>query len=389
MPRLSGQPAPALQTSRLVRAFVTNYLCERLGVGNQPLMTTNQKPPRLAATIFIFITVALASSSASCMAQASGGSGAVRRHAVEELAGLIEARYLFPDIGERYAKALRDASASGAYDRIARNEDFAARLTADLQAVHPDLHLRVFPFDASIPQQGQQPPSDAGPPSNPIERAEWSAPGIATIGFLSLGIGEQATAPVDQFMADHRGAKALIIDLRQCLGGTPVVFEELASYFVAAPTRTIIMDMRAAASSPQFEQMMANNPTIKRVDAGPDIVRTEEWIQPRAAAERWPKTPIYILISHQTISAGEHMAFAFRILKLATIVGETTAGGGHFGGAVPFDERRFSVFIPWGRAYDPATGKDWEGAGVVPDITVPASDALAKAIALAKAAPQP
>ena len=36
--------------------------------------------------------------------------------------------------------------------------------------------------------------------------------------------------------------------------------------------------------------------------------------------------------------------------------------------------------IPVGRTYDPATGKDWEGDGVQPDIAVPAAAALERAL---------
>lgn len=45
------------------------------------------------------------------------------------------------------------------------------------------------------------------------------------------------------------------------------------------------------------------------------------------------------------------------------------------------------MFLPVGRAYDPRTGKDWEGTGVAPDIDTPPEDALIKALTLSGIAP--
>jgi C-terminal processing protease CtpA/Prc len=47
--------------------------------------------------------------------------------------------------------------------------------------------------------------------------------------------------------------------------------------------------------------------------------------------------------------------------------------------------------VPVGRTFDPKTGKDWEGSGVLPDLEVPAEDALrrvlvAEGVAAAEAA---
>ena len=37
------------------------------------------------------------------------------------------------------------------------------------------------------------------------------------------------------------------------------------------------------------------------------------------------------------------------------------------------------ILVPWGRAINPVTKTDWEGVGVVPDISVPAENALEEA----------
>ena len=62
-------------------------------------------------------------------------------------------------------------------------------------------------------------------------------------------------------------------------------------------------------------------------------------------------------------------------LKRATIVGETTGGGAH-----PVMGRRiddhFMIGVPFARAVNPISKKNWEGTGVEPDVSVKASDAL-------------
>lgn len=91
---------------------------------------------------------------------------------------------------------------------------------------------------------------------------------------------------------------------------------------------------------------------------------------------------MYYLTSSKTASAAEHLALALKRTGRATLVGETTAGAGHYGR--PIAVGRFSVFIPFGRTYDPDTGIGWEGTGVAPDVATPAERALEVALALAE-----
>jgi C-terminal processing protease CtpA/Prc len=76
---------------------------------------------------------------------------------------------------------------------------------------------------------------------------------------------------------------------------------------------------------------------------------------------------------------------AFKHTRRALVIGETTAGYGHYGAFQPIGER-FVAFIPVGRTYDPDTNADWEGVGVTPDVAVPADHALDEALRRAKAA---
>ena len=84
---------------------------------------------------------------------------------------------------------------------------------------------------------------------------------------------------------------------------------------------------------------------------------------------------IYVLTSNRTFSGAEEFSNNLKVLKRATIVGETTGGGANPGGVFRLTEH-FGVFIPTGRAINPVTKINWEGTGVEPDIKVTKEEAL-------------
>ena len=86
----------------------------------------------------------------------------------------------------------------------------------------------------------------------------------------------------------------------------------------------------------------------------------------------------------RVLSAAESFAFGLQVTERVTIVGERTAGAGHFGDTMRPLAHGFEMFLPIGRTYDPATGKGFEVDGVAPDYEVPYAKALKKAHALAR-----
>ena len=60
--------------------------------------------------------------------------------------------YVFPDVGEQVVAVLRERQAAGAYDAITDDEAFAAAVTADLQSVNGDKHLRLLYSVDPIPE---------------------------------------------------------------------------------------------------------------------------------------------------------------------------------------------------------------------------------------------
>jgi C-terminal processing protease CtpA/Prc len=95
--------------------------------------------------------------------------------------------------------------------------------------------------------------------------------------------------------------------------------------------------------------------------------------------------PVYVLISNRTFSAAEGFTYDLQALGRVTVVGQRSGGGAH-----PFEYRRahphFVLSLAEGRSINPITGSNWQGTGVVPDVEVPADQALDVALKLARAA---
>lgn len=290
---------------------------------------------------------------------------ATRQQVVDTLVADLERYYVFPDKAKQYAAMLNAKQQQGAYDAVSSAEGFARRLTGDLQAVSHDRHLEVQYSAEPLP------PESANTEPSAQEKAELLGIGrrlnfgIETVGRLPFNIGYvdlHAFMPPDQVSSRYAAmmtllgdTRALIIDLRKNDGGDPDAVGLLASYLF--DRRTHLNDIYTRTDNRNHEMW-----TRTRLDG------------PRYGAAR----EVYVLTSGKTFSAGEDFSYALKNLKRATLVGETTGGGAHPGMPHMLD-RHFAVFIPFGRSISPVTHTDWEGTGVVPDLAVPADDALAVA----------
>jgi Peptidase family S41 len=317
------------------------------------------------------------------------------------LATRLESGFVYPDQGKRYAAALRANAASGAYDGL-KGVELARKLGEDLQSVARDGHLRVM-FEGVGGGGGPQivikrPPdaTGAGPspqrapvmvrmtPPPEIEHAGWIAPGIAFIRFNLFPGSSATTEAAQRFMAAHARAKTIIFDVRTHRGGGLAEIDAIFPWLFPAPTRLVTMATRKsvdeAGGSP-----IAGVPTLRVVEADPNFVTREHWVTP-GRDRRLAKAKVYVLTSGFSASAAEHFALALKGTGRATLVGRTTYGANHFGGDQDLGGG-YTAFIPVGRAYDPVTGKDWEGTGITPDVDVAPEDALTQALTLSGVTP--
>jgi len=302
---------------------------------------------------------------------------AQRVEVVEALAAALERDYVYPETGAAYAKALRANAAVGAY---ASGDDmaFAEQVGADLNALKEDRHLRLR---APLPQTGGDGPRmvpGPGPDApKPMEASLRLTPDIAYVRFRFFPGDKQSAADIETFIAANAGVKTLIIDARGHRGGSPADIDLLFADLFSEPTDLVQMEFRKAVAE-QNPWMMQGGPTFRTLPSDPEMLLQQHLAVP-SGNPRLKNTKLYVLQSGASGSAAEHLLLAVRVAKRGTLVGETSAGAGHFGFGLDLPAG-FSTFIPVGRTFDPATGLDWEGTGVTPDIKAASADALVAAL---------
>jgi hypothetical protein len=297
---------------------------------------------------------------------------------VSKLADALDSDFVDPEAGHQYSAMLRKKLAAGGYSNFADSKAFATAVTADLQAVHKDAHLRLLA--PATGKSGERKSAMIPPEDSTILASGWLAPGVAYISFSAFYGNDKTLAALKAFLDQARGAKTLIIDARQHRGGGLWEMDVLFPELFAAKTGLLDMDTREAvfkAMGDAFE----DEPTVTTIAGPASVVRQRHYAVP-AANPGLADAKVYILTSAKTASAAEHMTLALKRTHRATIVGETTRGAGNYGHPADLGHG-YSAFIPVGRTFDPDTGLGWEATGVAPDVAVPADKALDKALELA------
>lgn len=321
---------------------------------------------RTALSGFLIAAV-LASCTSGAAAQQAGpqqAAGAIdagtRAQVIDGAIEHMQRAYIFEDMAQKMAAALRGHAASGAYDAMTGGAEFAAALTKHLQAVSRDKHLRIIYEPQGI--GGRQ------APATEEERARRAAAerrgnyGLHRVERLDGNVGyielrgfsgsQEAGAAVTAAMNLLANTDALIFDLRRNGGGSPVTIGFISSYLFDTPVHLNDFYVRETDRRQSFH-------TTATVEG-----------------RRYGQTkPVYILTSNRTFSAAEEFTYNLKHLKRATIVGETTGGGAHPGGVRRITDH-FGIWLPTGRAINPITGTNWEGVGIAPDIAVDPAEAL-------------
>ena len=178
------------------------------------------------------------------------------------------------------------------------------------------------------------------------------------VGYLDLRVfadpawDDGAARSAMEFL---RRTDGLIIDLRENGGGEPAMAALLASF---------LLDDQPVP----FSEVRYRNGTVERSATDPAL---------------WPRRygsqkPIIILTSGETFSAAEAFARTLQRLGRATVLGDTTRGGGTPATTYPVGSH-FRLSVPDGMPVDPATGGELGARGVAPDVVAPAADALGAA----------
>ncbi|MET0623479.1 MAG: S41 family peptidase [Pyrinomonadaceae bacterium] len=301
---------------------------------------------------------------------------AARKEVIENLIKRLNETYVFADAAAKMEQAVRARVAKGEYDQITSAKKFAEKLTADVQEVSRDKHLRVRYSAQPIPERQGGPREPTAEEREQfrrdmarvnygfqkIERLPGNIGYVEFRNFLDPEGGAETVASVFNFLSN---TDAIIFDLRRNGGGDPAMVALICSYlFGAEPVHLNSLHWREGKG--------------ERVE--------EFWTRKEVAGKRYTGKDVYVLTSGYTFSGAEEFTYNLKNLKRATIIGETTGGGANPGGGSRLS-KHFGAFIPRGRAVSPITKTNWEGTGVEPDVKVPADQALttARLMALKKA----
>jgi retinol-binding protein 3 len=280
---------------------------------------------------------------------------------IDSVSAVLREEYVFPDVARKMEEFLRKNLKDGKYTEITDPAAFVERLGEDLRSVSHDKHLQIQHFSPGA-MGGDTTLSPLQQRTRNLERLRAQNFGFrkveilpGNIGYLDFrffanaGEGGPTAIAAMNFLAH---TDALIFDLRQNGGGNPSMIQLISSYLFEESVHLNSFYIRKGDSTQQF------------------------WTQESVIGPKMTSVPVYVLTSSFTFSGAEEFAYNLKNLKRGTIIGEVTGGGAH-----PVNERVFrslnvALNVPYGRAVNPVSGTNWEGAGVEPDLKVPADRAL-------------
>ncbi|MHC4094309.1 MAG: S41 family peptidase [Planctomycetota bacterium] len=286
-----------------------------------------------------------------------------RERLVNRIADELARGYIFEDVGQAMAEDIRNRLANGEYDAIEYSYPFAQRLTDDLRAICHDKHLRVIPR-IPMTRRGERGSRASDLAPRPEENYGFSKVEVLpdNVGYIKLHSFEgsrDARPTAAAAMAFVANTDALIFDVTENGGGSPNMINFLCGYL--------------------FDKRVHLNTFHNRAQGAVSHTYSEENVPGKHYGQ---DKPVYVLTSGYTFSGAEEFTYDLKHLERATVVGETTGGGAH---PVTFLtlNKYFILKIPHGRAVNPVTKTNWEGAGVTPHVEVPADKAKENAYRLA------
>ena len=289
---------------------------------------------------------------------------AQRHRVVDAVIQNLKKHYIDPNIARTMTEALLAHEKNGDDDTVTNGRALAGLLTRQMRDVSHDMHLEVVYSQSPLPDLLTEPsPEDLERYRKALEQENCTFKKVETlphnIGYLKLNAFPdpsicQATARAA--MASLNQVDAIIFDLRDNHGGEPAMVALMAAYLF---------------DHPEYWYNPRENTT------------EQSWTLSPVPGNRLADKPAYVLTSARTFSGAEQFCYDLKMLKRATLVGETTGGAAHAGVFHRIDDH-FGMGITEVRAINPYSKTDWAETGVEPDVKVKAADALATAEKLAE-----
>lgn len=307
------------------------------------------------------LSMVAATSSAGQPPKATGDAVETRFDAskvVAEVRQILSERYVLPERRPALDALLADGLRSKRY-LVMEPALLAERVNADLARVGRDHHLN-FKYDP-IRVEMMMARTITGEPDPAAFQAEVrrNNHGVRQLRLLSGNVrylelvgfdwlGNETAEVYKSAMGFLKGGDAVVIDLRRNGGGAGPAVHQIISHFVKAETPLL-----------RFHKGSEVSPTMVSLAGLSDMVGM----------------PLYVLTSGQTGSAAEEFVGHVTGYKLGEVVGSTTSGAA-FMNSMYAIEGGFELSVSEARPVLAATGKDWEGTGIMPTIPAPVEEAL-------------
>ena len=220
-------------------------------------------------------------------------------------------------------------------------------LTMQMRDMSHDKYVMMVYSTVTTPANSAAPtPEDVARYRNEMKENNCSIEKVTilphNIGYLKLNEFPDASicgTTVAAAMASLNHADAIIFDVRDNPGGYANMVALIATYLFDHPTHLNDFYDRGENSTEQ------------------------SWTLPPVSGNRLADKPAFVLTSHSTFSAAEGFSYDLKMLKRATLVGETTSGRGHMGMGHRIDDH-FTIHVPSIRVINPISKTNWEGTGV-------------------------
>jgi tetratricopeptide (TPR) repeat protein len=291
---------------------------------------------------------------------------AYKKTILQKIEKLIIDKYVIAEKARKYADDFKAKVRAGTYAAIGDANEFAERITADLQAITHDKHVSLRRIEAS--DIGENAVGALHHPVRLFRLSKKENTGFHKLEWINGHIGyldirrfysiDQARDMITAAMTFLKNADAIIIDVRENGGGSG---DYLSSFFLPYPTQLTSCYYREGDYTEEFW-------TSKELEGKPLV-----------------DIPLFVLIGKNTFSASEAFAYDLQARKRAVLIGEPTKGGAHSIDLYKLDDQ-FEINISTARAINPVTGSNWEETGVIPELRVVPEKVLDTAIELAEKA---